>query len=158
MAAEIPGTPGSTEEQQAGDRAAIRQAALDYAQGWYDGDVERVRRCLHPQVAKRRILRQAHTGAERVRQVSKELMVHLTQQGGGSGDVPADRRAYDITILDVCDDIASVRAESVEYVDYLHLARSQGSWVIVNVLYRVKATLVWDDGTTSWDDATVSKE
>jgi hypothetical protein len=43
-------------------------------------------------------------------------------------------------------------------VDYLHLARSQGSWVIVNVLYRVKATVDWDDGTTGWDDATVSKE
>jgi hypothetical protein len=158
MTSEMPGIPGRTEEQQAEDRAAIRQAALDYAQGWYDGDVERVRRCFHPQLAKRRILRHAHTGEERVRHVSKELMVHLTQQGGGSGDVPADQGSYDMTILDVCNNIASVRAETSEYVDYLHLARSQGSWVIVNVLYRVKATAVWDHGTAGWDDATVSNE
>jgi hypothetical protein len=38
-------------------------------------------------------------------------------------------------ILDVCGDIASARADTTEYVDYLHLARSQSKWLIVNVLW-----------------------
>ena len=65
-------------------------------------------------------------------------MLDLTQQGGGSEDVPSSKRYYDIVILDICGDIASVRADTYEYVDYLHLARSQGRWLIVNVLYLVK--------------------
>jgi len=128
-------TPQTTQQEQVDDLTAIRQAALDYAQGWYEGDVERVRRCLHPELAKRRILRDPQTGEERLRHVSQQRMLDLTQQGGGSEDVPAEKRTYDVTILDVCGDIASVRADTTEYVDYLHLACSQGKWLIVNVLW-----------------------
>lgn len=120
------------------DLVAIREAALDYLQGWYEGDVERIRRSLHPELAKRRILRDPHTGEEQVRHVSQQLLIDLTQQGGGS-DVPVDKRYYDVSILDVSGEIASVRAESYEYVDYLHLALSRGKWMIVNVLYVLKA-------------------
>lgn len=35
------------------DRAAIRQAALDYIEGWYAGDAERMTRAVHPELAKR---------------------------------------------------------------------------------------------------------
>ena len=117
---------------------AIRQAAMDYVQGWYEGDVERVRRSLHPELAKRRILRDPETGEERFRHVTQQLLVDLTRQGGGS-EVPVAQRYYDVAILDVTGEIASVRAESYEYVDYLHLALSRGKWMIVNVLYVVKA-------------------
>lgn len=123
---------------QSEDLAQIRQAALDYMQGWYEADAERMGRSLHPELAKRRIPRDPHTGEESFRHITKKLIVELTQQGGGSDDAPADRRYYDVTVLDVFGDIASVKANSYDYVDYLHLARSQGRWVIVNVLYHVK--------------------
>src|SRR5262245_51395748 len=35
------------------DAAAIKQVALDYAEGWYDGDAERMQMALHPELAKR---------------------------------------------------------------------------------------------------------
>lgn len=128
----------TTEDPPHDDLVEIREAALDYAQGWYEGDVERVRRSLHPELAKRRILRDPQTGEEGLRHVTQHLMLDLTQQGGGRENVPAEKRYYDVTILDVCGDIASVRADTYEYVDYLHLARSHGRWVIVNVLYIIK--------------------
>jgi hypothetical protein len=34
--------------------AAIRDTAVDYMQSWLDGDPDRMRRCLHPDLAKRR--------------------------------------------------------------------------------------------------------
>jgi hypothetical protein len=61
-------------------------------------------------------------------------MVEKTRQGGGT-DAPSDKRYYDVSVLDVYGDIASVRANSYDYVDYLHLARSEGRWVIVNALW-----------------------
>lgn len=33
--------------------AAIRQTALDYIEGWYEGNAERMERALHPELAKR---------------------------------------------------------------------------------------------------------
>lgn len=35
------------------DKAAITQTALDYLEGWYAGDGERMERALHPELAKR---------------------------------------------------------------------------------------------------------
>lgn len=36
------------------ERAAIVQAALDYFEGWFDSDVARIDRALHPELVKRR--------------------------------------------------------------------------------------------------------
>lgn len=124
----------TTEGQQADDLVAIRAAALDYLQGWYEGDAQRMRRSLHPELAKHAILRNPHTGGERFHHLSQQQMVEKTQQGGGT-DTPAEKRYYDVTILDVYDGIACAKAESYEYVEYLNLARSEGNWVIVNVLW-----------------------
>jgi hypothetical protein len=34
---------------------AIEQAARDYYEGWFEGDPERLARCLHPKLAKRNV-------------------------------------------------------------------------------------------------------
>ena len=36
-----------------GDKVAVREAVLDYIEGWYAGDAERMERALHPDLAKR---------------------------------------------------------------------------------------------------------
>jgi hypothetical protein len=123
----------------ASDLAAIRQAAMDYMQGWYEGDAERMRRALHLELVKRAIRRDPQTGAEYLHHVSHQQLVAKTQQGGGS-DLPSDKRYYDPSVLDVCGDIACVRAESYEYVDYLQLARIEGQWMIINILFVMKAS------------------
>lgn len=119
---------------QPDDLAAIRQTALDYAEGYYEGDAERMRRSLHPDLAKRTVFRDDETGAYRVHETSQQQLVDITQRGGGSR-IPAGQRTYAVTILDVYGDIACVRADSYLFVDYLHLARWEGRWVIVNALY-----------------------
>src|SRR5439155_1374277 len=39
--------------QTAADSAGIRQAALDYIEGWYAGDADRMARAVHPELATR---------------------------------------------------------------------------------------------------------
>ena len=41
------------EESKVADRDAIVRAALDYFEGWFDGDAARMERALHPDLAKR---------------------------------------------------------------------------------------------------------
>jgi hypothetical protein len=43
------------------DLKAIEASVADYFESWFDGDVDRMRRCLHPALAKRRPPRDAET-------------------------------------------------------------------------------------------------
>jgi putative lumazine-binding protein len=54
-----------------------------------------------------------------------------------AGRGPRDHIGRDlaISILDLADNVASVKVLSEPFVDYLHLARLDGRWSIVNVLY-----------------------
>ena len=115
------------------DKAAIRQAALDYIEGWYEADGARMDRALHKELAKRIVL--AAGGTERFNSLTKAQMVEATQKGGGKNR-PADTRNIKVEILDVYRDIASVRTECADFIDYLQLARSEGQWKIVNVLWQ----------------------
>lgn len=118
------------------DKAAITQTALDYLEGWYAGDGERMERALHPELAKR-IVRTNPQGQSRLEQMSAMTLVQGTRRGGGK-NTPKDKQQKDITILDVFGNAATVKAVATDWVDYLHIAKSNGRWVIVNVLWELK--------------------
>lgn len=121
--------------QTAADSAAIRQAALDYIEGWYGGDSTRMGRALHPELAKRIIFRDG--GLELVRDMGATELVAATARGAGT-EVPADRRRTAVSILDIFNNAASARIDAGGWIDYLHLARWRGRWVIVNVLWELR--------------------
>ncbi len=116
------------------EKEAITKAALDYIEGWFEGNAERMDRALHPQLAKRMVVPNPQGGPERFIHLTKDQMVEATGKGGGK-KVPPENRAIKVTILDIYRGIASVRVDSVAYIDYLHLAKSEGGWKIINVLW-----------------------
>ncbi len=123
-----------TSDAEPGERTAIHQAAMDYMQGWYEGNQARMERCLHPDLIKRSKKRDPQTGQESFNHLTKANMVEATPQGSGT-QVAREKLYYDVAILDVYDDIATVRAESYDWIDYLHLTKHEDHWLIVNVLY-----------------------
>jgi len=124
-------TPGSES-----DKAAIKQTALDYIEGWYEGNAERMERALHPELAKR-IVRSNPEGRSRLDQMSALSLVQGTRRGGGK-DTPKEKQQKDVTILDVFENAASVKVVASDWIDYLHVAKYSGRWVIVNVLWELK--------------------
>ena len=118
------------------DKTAIRQTALDYIEGWYEGNAERMERALHPELAKR-IARTDQQGRTRLDQMSALSLVQGTRRGGGKS-TPKERQQKDVTILDVYENAASVKVVAADWIDYLHLAKFNGRWVIVNVLWELK--------------------
>ena len=48
------------------------------------------------------------------------------------------KQQKDVTILDVFENSASVKVVASDWIDYLHIARWNGRWVIVNVLWELK--------------------
>jgi hypothetical protein len=109
------------------DQELIIQTVHDYFEGWYDGDVARMDRALHPELVKR----SPAEGLEAI--VTKDQMLKGTAEGEGT-KVAADRR-LEIDIADVCGDIASVVVRSAPYREYLHLVRTGDGWRIANGLW-----------------------
>jgi hypothetical protein len=131
----LAGTAPLAGAQSAADSAAIRATALDYIEGWYAGDAARMERALHPELAKR-IVETDRQGRSRLGQQSAMTLVTNTRRGGGT-DIPAGERRSEVRILDVYGNAASVRVQAATWVDYMHIAKSNGRWVIVNVLWEV---------------------
>jgi Putative lumazine-binding len=122
--------------QSAADSAAIRETAMDYMQGWYTGNVERMSRSLHPDLAKR-IVNTDSSGASRLGHMGADRLIEGTRRGFGT-DAPADKRQSDVAILDIFGNTASVRATMQEWIDYMHMGKVNGRWVIINVLWEMK--------------------
>jgi hypothetical protein len=113
------------------DGELITRTVLDYFEGWYDGDVERMDRALHPELVKR------WPGTDHGATLgitTKERMLELTAQGAGAED-GVDRR-LEVDVVDVREDIASVIVRAAVYHEYLHVVRTPGGWKIANALWR----------------------
>ena len=118
------------------DKAAITATALDYIEGWYEGNAERMERALHPDLAKR-IVRTNDQGRSMLQQMSAMGLVQGVKSGGGK-NTPKERQEKEVTILDVYRNAASVKVVASDWIDYLHVAKFNGRWAIVNVLWELK--------------------
>jgi hypothetical protein len=126
------------------DQLAIRRCAADYIESWLDGDGERMRGCLHPALAKRAVYRD-RSGSLQVDESPAEDMVKLAAAGRGTRWRQKYGRSYEVEIEDVFHAIASVKLTSEPYVDYLHLARFDGRWLIINALWDFRDPAAWDE-------------
>lgn len=115
------------------DHTAVVEVVQDYFEGWFDGDTERMRRALHPGLAKRS-LRQVDRESPELRAVTTEQMLVWTAAGEGRRLDPGGRR-IDVEVVDLHGNIASVVVRSPVYREYLHLVRADEGWSIVNALW-----------------------
>ena len=122
----------------AADSAAIKATALDYIEGWYTGNADRMERALHPELAKRIVYQPTQPGGRsRLENQSAMTLVKNTRAGGGTR-TPPDKQQKDVTILDIYENAASVKVVAGAWIDYLHIARADGRWQIINVLWELK--------------------
>jgi hypothetical protein len=124
--------------QSAADSGAIRQTALDYIEGWYEGNAERMERALHPELAKRIVNVDPRNGRNTLGQQSAMTLVLGTRRGGGK-ETPVAQQRKEVRILDIFVNSASVRVDASGWVDYMQMAKWNGRWVIVNVLWENRA-------------------
>lgn len=122
--------------QTAQDSAGIRLAALDYIEGWYSGNGDRMAKALHPELAKR-IMNTDTLGNYWIRDMGATELIRGTRAGGGTRTPQPDRRS-DVEILDIFQNAASARIDAGGWIDYLHLVRWHGQWMIINVLWEVR--------------------
>jgi len=119
------------------DREAIAATALDYAEGCYEGNAARMERALHPELAKRIVRNDAQTSRSVLDQMGASVLVNIIARGGCK-NTPKEQQLKDVTIFDVYGNAATVKVVMAGWTDYLHIAKFNGRWVIVNVLWETK--------------------
>ena len=124
---------GLRAQATAADSTAIVAAALDYLEGWYEGNADRMDRALHADLAKRVVMNTTDGKAE-LQHMGEQDLVGMTRRRGERDKVDLHDR---IRILDVFGKAAVVRADADSWVDFLQIARIEGEWVIVNVLWEL---------------------
>ncbi|MDA3900925.1 MAG: nuclear transport factor 2 family protein [Spirochaetes bacterium] len=111
---------------------AIKKPIHDYVEGWYDKDADRIKKGLHPDLAKRSINPQNPAGID---QYTRSSLLEVVEQYGGQN---GDERILDIELLDVQKNIASAKVISNSFVDYIQLCYVDNQWLILNVLWSFK--------------------
>ena len=114
-----------------GDREAITAVARDYLEGWLDSDGARLAGSLHPDVRKRSVKDPAAGTLD-----LDELDVLPWLARVSERDPQPYSRDFEVEVLGVYDHMATVAVLSEPFMDYLHLARFDGRWLIVNVLWQ----------------------
>src|SRR5829696_9965628 len=84
--------------QSGADSAAIRATALDYIEGWYEGNAERMERALHPELAKRIVNTDPRSGRSNLGQMSALSLINGVKRGGGK-ETPIAQQRKDVKIL-----------------------------------------------------------
>jgi hypothetical protein len=118
------------------DKDAIKRTALNYAEGWYEGNADKMESSLSPDLAKRI----ARTNAQNQTRLDHMTAMALVQgtRGGFGKQTPAAEQQKDVTIYDILGGTATVKLEMRDWVDYMHIAKVNGKWLIVNVLWEMK--------------------
>ena len=124
-------------QQATSEQDAIKRTALNYAEGWYEGDADKMESALSPDLAKR-IVRTNPQGQSAVMNMTALTLVQGTRGGSGKQTAKAEQQK-DVTILDLMSSSATVKLEMRDWVDYMHMGKVNGKWVIINVLWEMKA-------------------
>jgi hypothetical protein len=127
-----------TEPIPPAEEEAIKQTVLDYLEAWYQGEPARGVKSLHPDLSKRIVRTNPESKLDSLENMSAAKLAE--RWGSGQGKItPKENQLKKVTILDVHGRMASVKLEAAAWVDYMHLAKFNGRWVIVNVLWEVKS-------------------
>lgn len=115
------------------DRADIKATALDYIDGSFSGDAGRMERALHPELNKILLASHRKSGRRFLHKMGASDLIEGTR--AGLGTLEEDKRKIEVEIYDVSHGIAAVKVTSAMYIDHLQLAKVNGAWKIINVLW-----------------------
>lgn len=119
---------------QSPDAEAIEAALADYILGFYEGDAGRMVGALHPELHKLRF--QSLDGGKAFPDlIGREALAAYAEMRKARGAPVPETPIEKVQVLAVDGDIATARAVSHDFIDLVHLARVDGRWQVVNVLW-----------------------
>ncbi|CAM2007415.1 nuclear transport factor 2 family protein [Acanthopleuribacter pedis] len=117
---------------EAEDKAAITQTVMNYVEGWYQQDAEKMASAMHPKMAKFHVMKTRKAG-DVVQVTNPEQLTNFTD---ASREMVKDMPfKADITVLYQDERMAMVKLESLVFYDGIGLMKRNGEWNIVQVMW-----------------------
>lgn len=113
----------------------VRQAVLDYVEGVYEMDRARLVRSVHPDLVKRGFFVKEGETTYRLSPMTFQELVELAENYNKNGSIPYDA-PKEVILFDVLDQVASIKLVAWWGIDYMHLAKYNGRWMITNILWQ----------------------
>lgn len=120
----------------AADRVGVQRAALDYIEGFYEGDTLKITRSIRPEIAKYGF----DLPKDSTRYVGEAMS--WTEILSYTRSVKARKRPVNpawpktVELLDVQDQTAAAKVTAWWGTDYLLLAKYDGRWMITHILWQ----------------------
>ena len=124
---------------QKNDHDLVYEAVENYVDALYKVEPDRIRQSVHPNLTKKGFWRKAITdpfGPEQ--SMTYQQLYDLAAKWNVKGNLPADAPKK-IEILDLQDQTAAAKLTAQWGTDYFHLAKYDGTWMIINVLWQSPA-------------------
>ncbi len=119
------------------DYKGVHTAILDYVEGIYLMDTTRIHRSIHPDLRKRGYWFNSEKGAwSGHSDMNFQQLVALTATWNKDGKRANDQSPKIIAIYDINSKTASAKLTAAWGIDYFHLAKLDGKWYIMNVLWQ----------------------
>ena len=127
--------PAAAQEEtwSTADKEGVIAAAMDYMDGALNVDTERVARGVHEELNKVMVRTLPQTGKQILVYNTRTTLVEAVR--GIAARVANVDKTVSVTIFDIDHDLALARAVGALWYDYLQLAKIDGQWKIVNVLW-----------------------
>jgi hypothetical protein len=128
---------GMARAQSKGDSAAIKETVLNYIEGFYNADWQRMTKALHPELMKRIIIKDS-LGNTMLQNMGASTLIYYTRKAKNNNTMnPGQPFKADIIIYDIYNNVATVKASTnkFKFIDYIHLGKFGEEWKIVNVLW-----------------------
>lgn len=121
--------------QPSPDREGVRRAALDYIEGFYEGDSTKLMRSVRPEVYKFGFFLQ-RSQDYRGEQMTWAGFLDYARRIRSSGRTAPPSAPKEVMVLDVLDQVANAKVNAFWGTDYLLMARFDGRWMITHVLWQ----------------------
>lgn len=126
----------SAAAQSPADTAGVRAAVLDYVEAIYRVDTTRIVRSVRPELAKRGYFIPRGKSEYANEPMTYAELINVAATWNKAGKVDPETAPKTVAILDLLDQTASAKLTARWGVDYLHLAKYDGRWMIVNILWQ----------------------
>jgi len=128
--------PGAARAQTPADSAGVRRAALDYVEGFYEGDSAKHVRSIRPEVFKYGFWLPRDSTRYAGEQMTWPEFHDYTRRFKARGATTPASAPREIELLDVQDQTAAAKLTAWWGTDYLLLGKYDGRWMISHVLWQ----------------------
>ncbi|CAM3411452.1 nuclear transport factor 2 family protein [Flavobacterium chungbukense] len=122
--------------QTAQDTLDIKRVALAYIESQHTPNPKLMEGALHPRMVKRSVFRNKTAQKDFISEFFAENMVILAETYNVKGDKFPKNPRKEVKLLDVSAKTASIKLYADEWIDYMHIVKTNGEWKIINVLWQ----------------------